>query len=296
MHDTVRADGKDVADYQSFALLTQTCLMCAVTVQLGFEMSYWTAVNTVFVFGSLAMYFVVTFTMYSNGLFLMLPSAFPFIGTARNSLNQPNIWLTILLTSILCVLPVITYRFLMIQLYPTINEKVMFKVRQAKAAPPPPTRRARIRRTSSRRSGYAFSHAQGYGDLVTSNRFLRRPAISHASGFTHAGRTTTGFSPMGRSAGYSPTGRPQNVKVNNVEVTSLQMYRTIGDPALWQKMLWYFRTWSVMSSQLQTFLCFMLTQQPHIKATLYNVLPQIWSPKINSIHFECVWFDRYSTL
>lgn len=232
MHDTVRADGKDVADYQSFALLTQTCLMCAVTVQLGFEMSYWTAVNTVFVFGSLAMYFVVTFTMYSNGLFLMLPSAFPFIGTARNSLNQPNIWLTILLTSILCVLPVITYRFLMIQLYPTINEKVMFKVRQAKAAPPPPTRRARIRRTSSRRSGYAFSHAQGYGDLVTSNRFLRRPAISHASGFTHAGRTTTGFSPMGRSAGYSPTGRPQNVKVNNVEVTSLQMYRTIGDPAL----------------------------------------------------------------
>lgn len=45
-------------------------------------------------------------------------------GTARNSLNQPNIWLTILLTSILCVLPVVTYRFVLIQLCPTINEKV----------------------------------------------------------------------------------------------------------------------------------------------------------------------------
>ncbi|XP_034727325.1 phospholipid-transporting ATPase ID-like [Etheostoma cragini] len=231
MHNTVRDDGKDVADYQSFALLTQTCLLFAVTIQLGLEMSYWTAVNTFFVLGSLAMYFAVTFTMYSNGMFLMLPSAFPFIGTARNSLNQPNIWLTILLTSILCVLPVVTYRFLFIQLYPTINDKVMFKVRQAKATPAPPPLRTRIRRTSSRRSGYAFSHAQGYGNLVTSGRFLRRPALSGSSGFGNIGRTTTGFSPMGRSAGYSPTGRPQNAKVQDVEVTSLQMYRTIKDSA-----------------------------------------------------------------
>ncbi|KAM9360198.1 putative phospholipid-transporting ATPase IM [Symphorus nematophorus] len=232
MYDTVRDDGKDVADYQSFALLTQTCLLFAVSIQLGFEMSYWTAVNTFFVLGSLAMYFAVTFTMYSNGMFLVLPSAFPFIGTARNSLNQPNIWLTILLTSILCILPVVTYRFLFIQLCPTINDKVMFKVRQAKATLPPLPRRTRIRRTSSRRSGYAFSHAQGYGELVTSRRFLRRPAVSRSSGFTHVGRATTGFSPMGRSARYSPTGRPQNAKPPDVEVTSLQMYRTIKDPAL----------------------------------------------------------------
>ncbi|XP_040010343.1 phospholipid-transporting ATPase ID-like isoform X4 [Xiphias gladius] len=81
MQDTVRDDGKDVADYQSFAFLTQTSLLFAVSIQLGLEMSYWTAVNTFFVLGSLAMYFAVTFTMYSNGMFLMLPSAFPFIGT-----------------------------------------------------------------------------------------------------------------------------------------------------------------------------------------------------------------------
>ncbi|XP_056232337.1 phospholipid-transporting ATPase ID isoform X1 [Seriola aureovittata] len=232
MQDTVRDDGKDVADYQSFALLTQTCLLFAVSIQLGFEMSYWTAVNTFFVLGSLAMYFAVTFTMYSNGMFLMLPSAFSFIGTARNSLNQPNVWLTILLTSTLCVLPVITYRFLLIQLCPTINDKVMFKVRRTKPAPSPPARRTRMRRTSSRRSGYAFSHAQGYGDLVTSGRFLRRPAVSRSSAFTNAGRTTMGFSPMGRSAGYSPTSRPQAAKVEDVEGMSLQMYRTIKDSTL----------------------------------------------------------------
>lgn len=34
IHSTVRADGTDVADYQSFALLTQTCLLFAVTIQV----------------------------------------------------------------------------------------------------------------------------------------------------------------------------------------------------------------------------------------------------------------------
>lgn len=34
MHDTVRDDGKDIADYQSFALLAQTCLLVVVGVQV----------------------------------------------------------------------------------------------------------------------------------------------------------------------------------------------------------------------------------------------------------------------
>uniref|UniRef100_A0A4W5RQU1 Phospholipid-transporting ATPase n=1 Tax=Hucho hucho TaxID=62062 RepID=A0A4W5RQU1_9TELE len=231
MYDTVRDDGRDIADYQSFALLAQTCLVITVCIQLGLDMSYWTAVNQFFVWGSLAMYFTATFTMYSNGTYLIFPASFPFIGTARNSLNQPNVWLTILLTSILCVLPVVAYRFLLIQLRPTINDKVrpLTNHTQAKAAPPPPARRARIHRTSTRRSGYAFSHAAGYGDLVTSNCFLRRPAVTLTTAFTPLGRTT-GFSPMGRSAGYSPTGNALNSRPQDVEVTSLQMYHRMRDP------------------------------------------------------------------
>uniref|UniRef100_A0A8C7DFF7 Phospholipid-transporting ATPase n=1 Tax=Oncorhynchus kisutch TaxID=8019 RepID=A0A8C7DFF7_ONCKI len=226
MYDTVRDDGRDIADYQSFALLAQTCLVITVCIQLCLDMSYWTVVNHFFVWGSLAMYFTVTFTMYSNGTYLIFPASFPFIGTARNSLNQPNVWLTILLTSILCVLPVLAYRFLLIQLRPTINDKV----RQAKAAPPPLASRARIRHTSTRRSGYAFSHAAGYGDLVTSNCFLRSHAITLTTTFTPLGRTT-GFSPTGRSAGYSPTGNALNSRPQDVEVTSLQMYHMMRDPA-----------------------------------------------------------------
>lgn len=34
MYDTVRDDGKDIVDYQSFALLAQTCLLIAVSIQV----------------------------------------------------------------------------------------------------------------------------------------------------------------------------------------------------------------------------------------------------------------------
>uniref|UniRef100_A0A673NCN2 Phospholipid-transporting ATPase n=1 Tax=Sinocyclocheilus rhinocerous TaxID=307959 RepID=A0A673NCN2_9TELE len=178
MCDTVRDDGKDIADYQSFALLAQTCLLIAVSVQLGLDTYYWTAVNQFFLWGSLSVYFAVTFTMYSNGMYLIFTSSFPFIGTARNSLNQPNMWLTIFLTTILCILPVVAKRFLFIQLKPAINDK-------AKAVPLPPPRKFPQRRISTRRSGYAFSHARGYGDLVTSGRFLRIPVKTRPALFPH---------------------------------------------------------------------------------------------------------------
>uniref|UniRef100_A0A8C8HY28 Phospholipid-transporting ATPase n=1 Tax=Oncorhynchus tshawytscha TaxID=74940 RepID=A0A8C8HY28_ONCTS len=208
MYDTVRDDGKDIVDYQSFALLAQTCLLIAVSIQLGLDTHYWTSVNQFFLWGSLCVYFAVIFTMYSNGMFLIFTSSFPFIGTARNSLNQPNVWLTMLLTSILCVLPVVAYRFLRILLWPTVNDKVRYKVRQDKVLPPAP-RRVQARRASTRRSGYAFSHAQGYGDLVTSGRFLR-------------------WTPKSRPALFSQTDSP-------LAQTQPQFYRTInegGEPPL----------------------------------------------------------------
>uniref|UniRef100_A0A8C1T2X0 Phospholipid-transporting ATPase n=1 Tax=Cyprinus carpio TaxID=7962 RepID=A0A8C1T2X0_CYPCA len=179
MCDTVRDDGKDIADYQSFALLAQTCLLIVVSVQLGLDTYYWTAVSQFFLWGSLSVYFAVTFTMYSNGMYLIFTSSFPFIGECPNSLNQPNIWLTIFLTTILCILPVVAKRFLFIQLKPTINDKVGSSFVTSIDSKFP------RRRISTRRSGYAFSHARGYGDLVTSGRFLRIPVKTRSALFPH---------------------------------------------------------------------------------------------------------------
>ncbi|ETE61196.1 putative phospholipid-transporting ATPase ID, partial [Ophiophagus hannah] len=123
--DSVRNDGRNVADYQSFALMVQTCLLIVVSVQMGLDTAYWTAVNQLFLWGSLAIYFVITFTLYSDGTYQIFTSSFPFVGTARNILNQPKVWLSICLCVSLCVLPVIAFRFLKMQFMPSLSDQVL---------------------------------------------------------------------------------------------------------------------------------------------------------------------------
>lgn len=40
LYDTMRGDGRDIADYQSFAVLTQTCLLCTVSIQVWGVLSW----------------------------------------------------------------------------------------------------------------------------------------------------------------------------------------------------------------------------------------------------------------
>ncbi|XP_042307205.1 phospholipid-transporting ATPase ID-like isoform X2 [Sceloporus undulatus] len=180
MFDSLRTDGKAISDYQSFALMAQTCLLIVVSVQMGLDTAYWTAVNQLFIWGSLAVYFVITFTMYSNGTYLIFTASFPFVGTARNTLNQPAVWLSVSLCVALCVLPVVGFRFLKTQLRPTISDKVLAEVQTLRL--PPPSPKHCLRRGSSRRSGYAFSHQYGFGALITSGRNMRPRSPFNLSG------------------------------------------------------------------------------------------------------------------
>lgn len=62
--------------------------------------------------------------------------------------------------------------------------KVRYMVRE-EVLPSPAPRRPPVRRISTRRSGYAFSHSQGYGNLVTSQWFLlKRPLKGRSILFT----------------------------------------------------------------------------------------------------------------
>ncbi|XP_044299959.1 phospholipid-transporting ATPase ID-like [Varanus komodoensis] len=181
--DSARSDGRAIADYQSFALTAQTCLLVVVSVQIGLDTAYWTAVNQLFVWGSLATYFVITFAMYSDSTYRILTTAFPFVGAARNTLNQLSMWLSVALCVALCVLPIVGLRFLKTQLAPTLSDKVRHKVHAARRVPPPPSpKQLQLQRRASRRSGYAFSHQHGFGALITSGRNMRPKSPFAASG------------------------------------------------------------------------------------------------------------------
>ncbi|RXN27673.1 putative phospholipid-transporting ATPase IM isoform X1 [Labeo rohita] len=174
----VRDDGAHISDQQAFAVTIATSLVIVVSVQIGLDTNYWTAVNHFFIWGSLAVYFAILFAMHSDGIFTIFPNQFPFIGTARNSLNQKIVWLVILLTTVVCIIPMVAVRFIKADLYPTQTDKVRLLQQASRRQGPQEQNLRRVRRTSSRRSAYAFAHQQGYGELITSGKNMKVPTSS----------------------------------------------------------------------------------------------------------------------
>ncbi|XP_068270490.1 phospholipid-transporting ATPase ID isoform X2 [Nyctibius grandis] len=171
--DATRDDGAQLADYQSFAVTVATSLVIVVSVQIGLDTGFWTAINHFFIWGSLAVYFAILFAMHSDGLFQMFPNQFRFVGNAQNTLAQPTVWLTIALTTVVCIMPVVAFRFLKLDLKPQLSDTVRYTQLVRKKQKAQHRCMRRVGRTGSRRSGYAFSHQEGFGELIMSGKNMR---------------------------------------------------------------------------------------------------------------------------
>lgn len=137
-------------------------------------------------------------------------------GAASNALRQPYLWLTIILTVGISLLPVICIQFLHHTIWPSVGDKVgawkllewmkfdtvttMWTVVKSKIVlifPQVQRNRKKYelemlqeerrkpsafqRGRRSRRSAYAFSHSRGYADLISSGRSIRRRPAARAA-------------------------------------------------------------------------------------------------------------------
>ncbi|XP_038646502.1 phospholipid-transporting ATPase IC isoform X1 [Scyliorhinus canicula] len=184
---TMGQDGEAPTDYQSFAVTTASSLIITVNFQIALDTSYWTFVNAFSVFGSIVLYFAIMFDLHSAGIHIIFPSVFTFTGAAPNALRQPYLWLTIILTVAVSLLPVVAVRFLIQVINPSETDKIQMnrKKYEIELLPKPSRPKSFQRNESIRRSGYAFSHQQGYADLISSGRSIRKksprsePAVSN---------------------------------------------------------------------------------------------------------------------
>ncbi|XP_076826211.1 LOW QUALITY PROTEIN: phospholipid-transporting ATPase ID [Brachyhypopomus gauderio] len=191
-----QSNGVPLADYQTFAVTTATALVIVVSVQISLDTGYWTAINHFFVWGSLGAYFTILFTMHSSVLFNIFPKQFHFLGSAQMTLSQPSVWLTITLATVICIAPVLAFRFLKLDLRPQLSDTVRYTqlVQQKHWKAGGRARRGvggasgtgggglgRLGRGGSRRSGYAFAHQEGFGELITSGKNMRLSSLALAS-------------------------------------------------------------------------------------------------------------------
>uniref|UniRef100_A0AAY4APW3 Phospholipid-transporting ATPase n=1 Tax=Denticeps clupeoides TaxID=299321 RepID=A0AAY4APW3_9TELE len=153
---------------------------CGFSAQIALDTGYWTAINHFFVWGSLGSYFTILFVLHSDILFSLFPQQFNFLGDAQNTLKQPVVWLTIALATVICIAPVLAFRFLKVELKPQLSDTVRYTqlVHQKKRKP---VSLGRLGRSGSHRSGYAFAHQEGFGELITSGKNMRLSSLALAT-------------------------------------------------------------------------------------------------------------------
>ncbi|XP_035529070.1 phospholipid-transporting ATPase ID [Morone saxatilis] len=195
LSDATQSTGVPLADYQTFAVTTATALVIVVSVQIALDTGFWTVFNHVFVWGSLGSYFTIMFALHSQTLFKIFPNQFHFVGSAQSTLLQPVVWLTIALATAICIVPVLAFRFLKVDLKPQLSDTVRYTqlVRQKKRKPVGRSVGGAWRgvgsvtegrlgaRGGSRRSGYAFAHQEGFGELITSGKNMRLSSLALAT-------------------------------------------------------------------------------------------------------------------
>uniref|UniRef100_A0AAR2LLV8 Phospholipid-transporting ATPase n=1 Tax=Pygocentrus nattereri TaxID=42514 RepID=A0AAR2LLV8_PYGNA len=203
LSQATQSNGVPLADYQTFAVTTATALVIVVSVQISLDTGYWTAINHFFVWGSVGAYFTILFTMHSSVLFNIFPKQFHFLGSSQNTLAQPVVWLTIALATVICIAPVLAFRFLKLDLKPQLSDTVRYTqlVQQKKWKPA----LGRLGRGGSRRSGYAFAHQEGFGELITSGKNMRLSSLALA---TFASRHSASWIDTLRKKKHNPHSTP----------------------------------------------------------------------------------------
>ncbi|XP_025148507.2 LOW QUALITY PROTEIN: phospholipid-transporting ATPase IK [Bubalus bubalis] len=162
-----------LSDYQSFAVVVALSSLLSITMEVILITKYWTVLSVLAIFLSLCFYVVMTSLTQSMWLFKHSPKNFPFLYTDLNVLSQPPIMLVILLNVSLNTLPMLAFRVIYQALKKPQRKEEVEKVTSEEiiAVEPVPC----IRRESpARRSSYAFSHREGYADLITQGTILRR--------------------------------------------------------------------------------------------------------------------------
>ena len=181
-------------------------------LQCALDTGYWTGFNHFVIWASILFFFCFTFVFYIDFF------GYSYVGTARMLMSTANFWFTLILTVTILLLPVVAERFYYIDTRPTLTDKVRLKQKVSKSKSRSSElilRRASTFRRSQRslqRSGYAFAHQEGFGELITKGTNMRNSMSpqqiqQHRRGTNTRGTETTAMKKSGsKSVLNSPNG------------------------------------------------------------------------------------------
>ncbi|XP_021100653.1 phospholipid-transporting ATPase IK isoform X2 [Heterocephalus glaber] len=168
------AGPNSLSDYQSFSVVVALSSLLTITVEVMLVVRYWTLLFLGTVLFSLGSYAVMTYATQSLWLYQLFPKTFPFLYALHTVLTQAPFLLVVLLNVVVNTLAMLTFR-----IFRCVLRKLRFREEEVEA-----TRSKEVseeplpqfhRESRARRSSYAFSHHEGYANLITQGTSLRRP-------------------------------------------------------------------------------------------------------------------------
>ncbi|XP_071965131.1 probable phospholipid-transporting ATPase IM isoform X2 [Antedon mediterranea] len=203
--DVVNPDGTPAGSQTTFGCVLATMLVLVVNFKMAMDTAYWTVFNHVCIWLSIISYWIVVFIMYSDLMYEFFFAIFTFVGSARVMCTMPTFWFSMPLVCVILLMPVAGKRAIAMDVAPTLAEKVRIlqqqEAIQAKEDKDNVVELKAFKRTDdegsingkvtkkdkprghkdsiredgiSRRrpqsagSGYAFSHQEGFGRMITS--------------------------------------------------------------------------------------------------------------------------------
>jgi phospholipid-translocating ATPase len=124
--------------------------------------------------------------LYSEFIYKIFGMGWYYIGSAQAVCSTAVFWFTVLLTSAILLLPIIAYRFIKLDMTPSMADKVRIVQKYGTKAPKSKSTifatrpRASIRAStrSLKRSAYAFSHEEGFAALIREGKMMPEPSVS----------------------------------------------------------------------------------------------------------------------
>ncbi|XP_065434517.1 phospholipid-transporting ATPase IK [Chrysemys picta bellii] len=168
-----RVGSRVVGDYQSFAVTVATSAFLSVIVEIIMDIKFWTILTFLTVSCSFLFFCLFSFLTQNFPAFREAPTIFRFPDASQNALTDPYVLSVVLLCVVVNTIPSLTIRLLrVITGTGTIQDKI--SSRDVRVAESTVELKAHFRRGSlQRRSSYAFSHKEGYADLITRGASLR---------------------------------------------------------------------------------------------------------------------------
>ena len=147
-------------------------------MQIALDTYHWNPIMHLFVWGSILSWLVVIPIAGTGALYDSVPGLFRYVGVAFEVLSSATFWIYLPIAAVAALTPTIIFRIMRVDIAPHIVDDVrLLQDQQGRKL----FKRIRLRHKheatatrpgSVRRTGYAYSHTEGFGDLISSGRIF----------------------------------------------------------------------------------------------------------------------------